>query len=157
MCHCAPGFYGVNCEIKCGPGYYGDGCHQECPSSCGGICNPVDGSCNCKVRPYCNACLSAHSILRSNSNIVWFIRAQIWLTRYTCDSHPTFTPTPKYGHFLLQTHCPARGSVWFVSVSFVPTPPKAPVVSLSKKLASHWLVLVGFRNGFELDFTIEQT
>jgi len=32
---------------------------------------------------------------------------------------------------------------------------KAPVVSLSKKLYPYWLVLVGSRNGFESDFTIE--
>jgi len=32
---------------------------------------------------------------------------------------------------------------------------KAPVVSLSKKLNPYCLVLVGSRNGFERDFTIE--
>jgi len=32
---------------------------------------------------------------------------------------------------------------------------KAPVVSLSKKLYSCCLVLVGSRNGFERDFTIK--
>ena len=32
---------------------------------------------------------------------------------------------------------------------------KAPVVSLSKKLNPYCLVLVGYRNGFERDFTIE--
>ena len=31
----------------------------------------------------------------------------------------------------------------------------SPVVSLSKKLYPHYLVLVGSRNGFERDFTIE--
>jgi len=32
---------------------------------------------------------------------------------------------------------------------------KAPVVSLSKKLYSHCLVLVGSRNSLELEFTIK--
>jgi len=32
---------------------------------------------------------------------------------------------------------------------------KAPSVFLSKKLYPHWWVLVGSRNGFERDFTIE--
>jgi len=35
------------------------------------------------------------------------------------------------------------------------TPSKAPVVSLSKKLYHHCLVLVGFRNGFQRYFTME--
>ena len=35
--------------------------------------------------------------------------------------------------------------------SWVRAPPKAPVVSLSKKLYSHCLVLIGSRNGFERD------
>ena len=54
-----------------------------------------------------------------------------------------------------------RGDVaqWFVPLvmwrSCVRAPSKAPVVSLSKKLCPYCLVLVGSRNGFELDFTIE--
>jgi len=35
------------------------------------------------------------------------------------------------------------------------SPIKAPVVSLSKKLYTYCLVLVGSRNGVERDFTIE--
>ena len=35
------------------------------------------------------------------------------------------------------------------------TPPKAHIVSLSKKLYPHCLALVGSRNGFELDFTVK--
>ena len=46
--------------------------------------------------------------------------------------------------------------VWLVMwTSWVRAPSKAPVVSLSKKLYSYCLVLVGSRNGFEHDFTIE--
>ena len=37
----------------------------------------------------------------------------------------------------------------------VEVPSKAPVVSLCKKLYPYCLVLVGSRNGFERDFTIE--
>ena len=40
-------------------------------------------------------------------------------------------------------------------VKFYWAPSKAPVVSLSKKLYHYCLVLVGFRNWFEHDFTIE--
>jgi len=39
--------------------------------------------------------------------------------------------------------------------SWVRAPSKAPVVSLSKKLYPYCLVLVGYRNGFERDITIE--
>jgi len=46
--------------------------------------------------------------------------------------------------------------VWLVSCqSWVRTPPKALVVSLSKKLYPPCLVLVGSRNGCERDFTTE--
>ena len=38
---------------------------------------------------------------------------------------------------------------------WVREPSKAPIVSLSKKLFPYCLVLVGYRNGFERDFTIE--
>ena len=37
----------------------------------------------------------------------------------------------------------------------VRAPSKVPVVSLSKKLNPYCVVLVGSRNGFERDFTIE--
>jgi len=39
--------------------------------------------------------------------------------------------------------------------SWVHAPSKAPVVSLSKKIYPYCLVLVGSRNGFERDITIE--
>jgi len=39
--------------------------------------------------------------------------------------------------------------------SWVRVPSNAPVVSLSKKLYPYCLILVGSRNGFERDFTIE--
>jgi len=39
--------------------------------------------------------------------------------------------------------------------SWVRATSKAPVVSLSKKLYPYCLVLVGSKNGFERDFTIE--
>ena len=46
--------------------------------------------------------------------------------------------------------------VWLVMwLSWVRAPSKDPVVSLSKKLYHYCLVLVGSRNGFERDFTIE--
>ena len=40
-------------------------------------------------------------------------------------------------------------------VQWVRVPSNAPVVSLSKKLYPYCLILVGSRNGFERDFTIE--
>ena len=46
--------------------------------------------------------------------------------------------------------------VWLVTRrSWVRVPSKTPVVSLSKKQYPYCLVLVGSRNGFERDFTIE--
>jgi len=39
--------------------------------------------------------------------------------------------------------------VWLMWRSWVQAPSKAPVVSLSKKLHSYYLVLVGSRNGFK--------
>jgi len=47
----------------------------------------------------------------------------------------------------------AVGSTSDCNCSVVPL--KAPVISLSKKLNSHCLVLVSSRNWFERDFTIE--
>ena len=40
-------------------------------------------------------------------------------------------------------------------LSWIRAPSKDPVVSLSKKLYHYCLVLVGSKNGFERDFTIE--
>jgi len=46
--------------------------------------------------------------------------------------------------------------VWLVMWrSWVRAPSKVPVVSLSKKLYTYCLVLVGSRKGFNRDFTIE--
>ena len=45
-------------------------------------------------------------------------------------------------------------SIKDVLISY-PARSKAPVVSLSKKLYPYCLVLIGSRNGFEPDFTIE--
>jgi len=62
-----------------------------------------------------------------------------------------------HGEFLNlnnQTQCVARLTRNLVSRGFE-TPSKAPVVSLSKKRYPHCLVLVGFRNEFQPDFTIE--
>jgi len=48
------------------------------------------------------------------------------------------------------------GAAWRSGLHvWVRAPLKAPVVSLSNKLYPYCLVLVGSRNGFERDFTIE--
>lgn len=51
-CECAPGFVGISCETPCRHGYYGNACHEQCPSSCHGQCNIVDGSCSCLVKTW---------------------------------------------------------------------------------------------------------
>ena len=60
--------------------------------------------------------------------------------------------------YTLDTCSIRRGAVGCTSDSWrslVRAPSKAPVVSLSKKCFHYCLVLVGSRNGFGCDFTIE--
>ena len=73
----------------------------------------------------------------------------LFLQHLTKDSSFTFTCCFKAAWF-------SGLHIWLVMWrSWVRAPSKAPVVSLSKKLYPNSLELVGSRNGFERDFTIE--
>ena len=47
-------------------------------------------------------------------------------------------------------------SQWIPHIRKYETPPKAPPVSLSKNIYPHSLVLVGFKNGFKVEFKFER-
>ncbi|XP_018573875.1 uncharacterized protein LOC108912930 [Anoplophora glabripennis] len=44
ICHCAPGFSGINCDTRCTLGLWGQNCTNVCNCS-SEFCNPTDGSC----------------------------------------------------------------------------------------------------------------
>ena len=73
-------------------------------------------------------------------------------------THPKYLHYNNLQNWIMMGYAAWRSGfhVWLVMWrSCVRTPSKAPVVSLSKKLYPYCLVLVGSRNAYEQDFTIE--